>query len=246
MKKTLTVITLLAGAVSVYSQGPPYLQGSVSMADTPGGSFAIQVFLPQSPAASTVAVSYGGYTGYEEMGNTSNTNLSNPGSTIYANERVVTGYGCDAGLLAAPGLGDALSSLSFVPGSVVSTWFTYPWSDFAGFWNSDATAQIPGTTPGNGGSAAATLAVAVWANSGVNGSATTLAQAQADGYDWGVSNTGDVDDLGGSIPGGGNYPTPSLPDSIESFSLAVNVVPEPSAIALGVMSASAFLFRRRK
>ena len=59
-------MTLLAGAVSVYSQGQIFINDY-------NPQFSIQVWGQQSVAASTVAVSFGGYTGYEEMGNSSNT-----------------------------------------------------------------------------------------------------------------------------------------------------------------------------
>jgi hypothetical protein len=62
MKKTLTAVALLAGAVTGFSQG------QINMNDY-SGTFAIQVFTASSLAASTVSVSYGGYTVLEQQGN---------------------------------------------------------------------------------------------------------------------------------------------------------------------------------
>jgi hypothetical protein len=45
--------------------------------------------------------------------------------------------------------------------------------------------------------------------------------------------------------GGGKGAPSILPAGLESFSLTA-AVPEPSTIALGVMGASALLFRRKK
>jgi hypothetical protein len=231
LKKPLTVITLLAGAVSVYSQG------QVLMSDYAGG-FAIQVFASQSLADSPVVVSYNGFTGNEEMGSTANTYLSNPGHTVYAND-VALGPGYDVGLLAAAGANNPLSALTPVNGSTVSTWFNSVNSQFGGFWNSyGLPVKIPGTTPGaSTGNGVATVAIAAWANTGVYGPATSLEQAQGYGYAWGISQTGNVDNLGGGV-----YVPASLPNSILSFSLTV---PEPASIALLGLGASAVLAKRR-
>lgn len=112
MKKALTAMALLAGAASVYSQG------QVSLVDY-GSTFSIQVFSSQGLAASTTSVSYGGFNGQEEMGQSANPNLFNPGTTSYAaGSALGTGYSVQ--LLAATGTGDAISALS-ANGPVVTT-----------------------------------------------------------------------------------------------------------------------------
>jgi hypothetical protein len=234
MKKTLTAMTLLAGAVSVYSQG------AISMNDYNGGSkgFTIQVFQQQAPGVGT-AVTVNGITGFEVMGQPNNSYLpGNGGSTVYAGPSTI-GNGYDVGLLALGGGGaTSYSQLSLVPGSVVTTWRTAGsaggFNNNYGIWNSGATANI-----GPGSPATASIAIAAWKNSGTAGPAATLAAAQADGYAWGVSQL-----VTAALTTGTGSPG-YLPTSITSFSLATTV-PEPSTIALGVIGASTLLFRRRK
>jgi len=229
MKKTITVMALLAGAVSVYSQG------LVALSDY-GGSFTIQIYSAQSAAASTTAVAYGGLTGNEEMGQSANGSLANPGTTVYA-AGTALGAGYSVQLLAAAGAGDAIATL-LPAGPVISTWYSGDQiTGLGGLYQVQAgatTAAIPGAAVGS----VATVALAAWNNEG--GTVNSLAAAQADGDPWGVSNTGNTAGLGGGI-----VTPPGLPTSIDSFSLATTV-PEPSTIALGVIGASAFLFRRRK
>jgi hypothetical protein len=223
-------MALLAGAASVYSQG------QVSLVDY-GSTFSIQVFSSQGLAASTTSVSYGGFNGQEEMGQSANPNLFNPGTTSYAaGSALGTGYSVQ--LLAATGTGDAISALS-ANGPVVTTWYAAaggdPTTGFNGLWLSGANASISGTSVGGG----ATVAIAAWDNEG--GTVGSLGAAQTAGDPWGVSTTGNIASLGG--PGGG---TPStLPNSILSFSL-VSTTPEPNTIALGIIGASAFLMRLRR
>jgi len=229
MKKALTVMALLAGAASVYSQG------LVSMSDY-GTPFNIQVFNQQSLAASTVPVSYGGYTGNEEMGQSANPNLYTAGSTVYAAGSAL-GTGYDVELLAAPGASQPFSSL--VPTApVITTWYEAaggnPTASYNGMWQSAVNATISGAAIGT----TATVAIAAWNNEG--GTVNTLAAAQAAGDPWGVSSAANTSSLGGA---GGGFP-PNLPTSILSFSLAT--VPEPSTIALGVIGASTFLLRLRR
>jgi hypothetical protein len=231
MKKTLTVMALLAGAASVYAQG------EIGLSDY-GSTFTIQIFSAQG-AAATTGVSYGGYSGNELMGQSANANLFAPGSTSYAAGTALgTGYSVE--LLAAPGTGDAISSL--VPTApIITTWFTAAGGNattgFSGFWNSGANATIAGAAGGS----SATVAIAAWDNEG--GTVTSLAAAQAANDPWGVSVTANTAGLG---IGGGGTP-PNLPSGITSFSLInTSTVPEPSTIALGVIGASAFLMRLRR
>lgn len=227
------MVTMLAGAVSAYSQG------EVSLNDY-NGNFAIQVFTQQSAAASTVAVSYGGYSGTEQMGATANSGAPAvpQGTTTYANAPLTGSAGSPAysiELLAAPGLNQSLSSLVPVAGTIQTTWYTGDYlSGLGGFWNVSGTGlgTIPGTTT------TATVALAAWNNEG--GTVNTLAAAQSAGDPWGVSTTGNISALGFAT-----VQPPNLPTTITSFSLATTV-PEPSTIALGVMGASAFLMRLRR
>lgn len=74
MKKTLTltVMTLLAGVATGYSQG------QLSFSDA--GSFEIQVYGVQAQAATPVT--YGGFTVNEVMGDSSNPNNSDRKSVV--------------------------------------------------------------------------------------------------------------------------------------------------------------------
>ena len=215
MKKTLTALTLLAGAVTGFSQG------QIQMYDY-GGSFGIQVFTASSLAASTVSVSYGGYTVLEQQGNPSEF----PPFTPYTGTPLGAGY--DVELLAGV-VGTPLASLTPVAGSLVTTWFSGPG---AGYWDSLALPAIPGTTT------KATVAIAAWDNE--SGTITSLAAAQAANDPWGISSTATTAELG--------YDTvlpPTLPAGVTDFSLGLSTVPEPSTIALGIFGASAFLLRQR-
>jgi len=231
-------MTLLAGAVSVYSQG------SVAMTDyfIQNGSLAatVQVFTGQGGAGSLVTD--GAYSGYEVMGNSANTYNAHPGSAVYATGTTL-GPGYDIGLLGAAGTQTSYSALSLATGSVVSSWLNSSINGPGiglngnyGVWNAPAAvATVPGVTTGG----VATIAIAAWQNSGADGAATTLAAAQADGYMWGVS------DMVTTTLATGDASPGNLPSSLTDFSLAVTI-PEPSTIALGVIGASALLFRRRK
>ena len=245
----LTVMVLLAGAMSVYSQGIVSSQGYVSMNDYNGGvgiGMEIQVFPSQPIAASTVFVSVNGYSGYEEMGQSGNTYLPNPGRTVYSTGQSTIGPGYDVGLLALDGGGaTSYSQLSQVPldnGTYyVSQWWNNEFSQLNptlnnnyGIWNTTASAIIPGSAT------FASVAIAVWQGNGSFGAATTLAQAQADGYEWGVSSIQTTPVASADSP-----TSVWLPQTLTSFSL-VDPVPEPGTIALGLLGASALLFRRRK
>jgi hypothetical protein len=239
MKKTLTLTTmaLLAGAATCYSQG------IVSMSDL-NSYFEIQVFGPQSVANSTVAIVDGAYSGLEEMGDTANPNSANAsgqpsgGTTVYsANNPLGTGYSMQ--LLAAAGTSvTAYSSLSPVGNStggsgVWSGWFSgSAQTGLGGFWNTGLIAKVPSGTSD-------TVALAAWNNEG--GTITSLAAAQAAGDPWGLSAMETLVPATGIIT-----PSPLSNPPITSFSLIATSVPEPSTIALGVMGASALLFRRRK
>jgi hypothetical protein len=234
MKKTLTAMTLLAGAVSVYSQGV------VSMQNYTGGFLGVQVYNVQT--ANTVTVTDGSYSGSEVMGNSSNTYNKNPGSAVY-NTATKLGAGFDVALLGAAGSitsGD-YAALTQAPGSLITSLIspTSVTPKAGGSWISTGTASVAGS------GSTFTLALAAWQNSGSQGAATTLAAAQADGYAWGVS------DMVTTTLATGINPPGTLPygaSGLTDFSLVpgASATPEPSTIALGVIGASALLFRRRK
>jgi hypothetical protein len=100
---------------------------------------------------------------------------------------------------------------------------------------------IPST--GDDNRTVVTFALYVWYNGGAG---LTLAQALAAGDPWGVSSPVNINNLGGTLLDGNLGPPLVYPDleGLESFSLSV--VPEPATIALGIIGASTFLFRRRK
>jgi hypothetical protein len=222
MKKTITAVALLAGSVTAFAQG------QVAMNDYTGSPFSIEIFQASSVAASTVSVTYGGYTGFEQQGATVN-DLPVAGSTTYTGAPLSTGYNIE--LLAGVGSGLTLSQLSEVSGSEYSAWFS---GSGGGYWNAGtANPTIPGVTSST---TAVTLAIAAWSST-----YSTLAAAEASGVSgvWGISPTAS------ETIGYGTVLPPSLPSGITSFSLATTV-PEPSTIALGVIGASAFLMRLRR
>jgi hypothetical protein len=243
MKKTLTAITLLAGAVAGYSQG------TVAVADYGESSFIIHIYAPQTSAptgnVTTAVMTYGGHTsGTEYMGNVSNDKpTASAGNAVYNTGSALSGTAYDLQLLGANNTGDALSALSTL--GTPTTFYTS--TTLAGTFKGSVSTPIPGSVPGPATDSppgtGATVALAAWATTGPDGTASTLAAAQADGYAWGISALGNVFATGGNS----SPPTsaPFLPTSIESFSIAVSA-PEPSTIALGVIGASALLFRRRK
>ena len=226
MKKPLTVMMLLAGALSGYSQGTVLFY----MDNVAGpGLFKQAIY---NVSAGTYNVTYGGYSVMEQQGSSA---IDTPaGTTVYSGAPLggsaSTGTAYDSQMLAAPGTGDALSIL--LPVGTVLHFFTQAFN--AGFLKGEVVDTIGGNSP------TATIAIAAWANNGVDGAATTLAEAQADGYDWGISNTAN------DVLATGAETIPPMPTTIESFSLGASEVPEPGTIVLGVMWATALLLRRRK
>jgi len=243
-KNSLTVMVLLAGAVSVHSQGYVSMNDYGATVGHFGQGLEIQIFQAQPLANSTTFVSTGSganQSGYEEMGQPANSYLPQPGTTVYVNSPSTIGPGYSVGLLALDG-GGATSysqlSLALYPAiTVVNTWYNNEFvsslNNNYGIWQSSAVEVIPGNA------SIASVAVAVWQNTGTAGAASTLSAAQADGYGWGVSSIQTANlATGTQAPG-------FLPTTITSFSL-VDPVPEPGPIALGLLGASALLFRRGK
>jgi len=241
MKKSITILALLAGAVGAYAQG------TLTFGDY-GNGFTIDVFSPQAglgglttqtgnsvydnPAGATV------YTGVGLGGTSTGT-----GPAAYGNGALWT-----LALYAAPGqnntVGLAAAELAGTP--IVTSLFqtsggTGPGNtgvngnDSAGVWalnfGSIAKTTLPGFTGG------ATLQLEAWYNGGAANLTYLLSPVH------GMSVVGEIAALGGT--GSPPATTPTLAASgITSFSLTG--VPEPSTIALGVIGASTLLFRRRK
>jgi hypothetical protein len=228
MKKTLTLVTLLAGAVTGYSQGIVTLQDYAGPLDVQ--IFGVQTSAPANGTATPVTWGTGENTSISEyVGSTAATSEIPQGTTVYAAGTALSGTGFDADLLIGAGSGDAISALA-PAGTAVNHFYTTAVA--LGYIKGASTYTVTGI---NG---AVTVAIAAWQNTGVDGAATTLAAAQADGYAWGIS-------LPENMTINGTTPTVIPSTGIESFSLGTPV-PEPSTIALGVMGVSALLFRRRK
>jgi hypothetical protein len=233
MKKTLTLITLLAGAVSGYSQGEVVF-------NLYSGTLKLAIFGPQSVGASTYSVTYGGVTVNEEIGNTTaSTELpkGNPAS-VYIAGSGLSGTAYDVELLAGPG---GLAT----PGATTNGVGLTPVSAAANFRTGAATLGVMSgsqnlvfpTESYFGSGQTASIAIAAWSSA-----YPTLAAAVSSGVTgtWGISPVVQFGPLAVSPT-----PDPALPTTLQSFSLGVTT-PEPSTIALGVMGASALLFRRKK
>jgi hypothetical protein len=236
MKKTLTIVTLLAGAVGVYAQG--------TMAFTDyAGDFVISIYGPGTGTHAGTQITGNGptdtpagtQTGYTTAGSTAlGGSATGTGATGYGN-----GANWSVQLYAAAGVADAASTLTPVTGALAN-FYTSGGVLTAGQFNvvGNDIVTISGVTPGN----AATFMLAAWYSG--PGGAATYAAAVAAGLPHGESATETIGALGGnqySPPDLGGY-TPG-DGQIQSFSLTTT--PEPSTIALGIMGASAFLFRRR-
>jgi hypothetical protein len=222
MKKSLTVVALLAGAVSVYSQG------TFTLNDYAAPAFQIGIFNTQTTASTPVT--YNGVTVMEIRGNPSGTHFgqeANGGTTVYSSYAGLSGTGWDAEVLVGAGNNDSVSSLTET--GVIENFYT---GGLAGLFMGNQVVAASGVA------GAATVAVAAWANTGTAGAANSLAQAITDGYAWGISAPGNL-----TLATGAASP-PLLPSTVTSFSLGT--VPEPSTIALGVIGASAFLMRLRR
>jgi hypothetical protein len=223
--------TLIAGAIMTVALGAN-AQGIVNFVDGVIG-FTMHIYGPQE--------SYFPVQGTGPNDDPPGTTMYDAGSALGGSS---TGSGLGNGnnitveLYAAPGLGDALSSLVGV-GQYTGHLATKPGGvgEFVpnGILGPDP--GIPGTSGGT-----ATVVLVAWFNGG--GAYSSLTAAEAAGQDFGFSAPVSLTALGdlGSPP---NIPPPI---GITSFSLGGEpepITPEPSTIALGVMGASAFLFRRR-
>jgi len=236
--------TLLIGLFSVMALGA-YAQGTISFNDRQGDA----TFHIYSPQASGVA----------QNGSTA-TDVP-AGSFVFGSGSVLIGgssgasglpvnYGFGnnftAQLYAAPGTGDAVSSLLPVT-QYVALFRQTPQAVLAGTFITPNLATDPGipNTDGQTGQTVgtATVAVAAWYNAG--GTITSLAEAQADNVPWGESLPVNLTALGGVT----GTPVPNPAEDligIQSFSMVPGTIPEPSTIALCVLGACAFLARRKK
>lgn len=234
MKKTLTAVALLAGAVAGYSQGE--IQFNMNTTGEKQAVFNTQV----SDLVTGTAVTFGGYTVYETQGSSSYQNESPTGSAVYTGAALGNGYSAElligttaANMQPFGGNGQSGGSVaSFLTGAKT-----------LGYISAAQSISLP-TATGYAVGDVVDIAVAAWNNEG--GTVTTLAAAQAadasspNSDPWGISNV--VTYTLSGPPG-----TPPAPTGITSFDLGtVASIPEPSTIALGVMGASTLLFRRRK
>jgi hypothetical protein len=268
MKKSITIIALLAGAVGAYAQGTIELgdYGSV-------GGFTMDIFAPQTPTSSTQT--YGQSSFDSPSGTTVYTGAALGGgtgpvsSTDYANGSLWTvafyaapGINNTTGLAAAEAAGTPFATSLFqTSGGVSGTGNTgVQGNDSAGVWALNLTPPGTATTVGNNFSGGATIQLEAWYNGGV-ASPANFATQFAGSPVFGVSEIENMSALGnegsgdsitfiGGLAGGGTGVAsgvaggPNNGGPITSFSL--ETTPEPSTIALGVLGASAFLFRRRK
>jgi hypothetical protein len=243
MKKTLTIISLLAGAVGVYAQGQMSFTDYVGTGATASQEFEISIYSPQVASPGTQLSGNG-------PANANNTYVSpsNPGNlpggtqTGYTGTAIggsatgsgPTGYGngnnYTVGLYYAAGANQPLSSLTLVPGAT-STFYATGGTGLSGQFKTTATITIPGIPNGSAG----TFELRAWYS---GGGAATYAAALTAGVPAG-------EDPAVNITLASPPATASSLNPLQSFNLTTTV-PEPSTIALGVMGASAFLFRRRK
>jgi hypothetical protein len=224
MKKSLPfVVTLLAGALSAYSQGQIEFD---DYAHVPGDNFQITVWSPQVATPGTQLTGNGpsdypagtqtGYTGVPIGGGTTGS-----GAAGYGN-------GNNYSIALYYGVGANATTLSQLPGAIA----TFDTGGYAGSWDSagGVLVSVPGIASGSTG----TFQLNAWYN---GGGTLTWAQAQAAGDPSGSSIAANI-----TLAGPPNVPSTLNP--ITSFSLTS--VPEPSTIALGVIGASAFLMRLRR
>lgn len=238
MKKTLIIAGMLVAAVSGYSQGSISFGGYIS--GTPSFKQAIYNVQTTAPANGVAtSVTYGNYTISEYTGSSSTTVSANEnpaGTVAYASGTALSGTGFDATLFGVAGTASTYNALSPLSTGVLNF---YTVAAGLGFIQNTLTVTVPGTSSGAPG---ASVAIAAWQATGADGAATSLSQAQQDGYAWGFSP---ITTISTTFSPAGPASMTTLANLDMSFSLG-QATPEPSTIALGVMGASALLFRRRK
>lgn len=218
MKKTLITLTAVMVAAASFAQGTIQFQNSASGALT-------KVYMPDGQTSyQTVTTKIDGKTG-----NTATDSVA--GSTTYTGALLQGAF--TAQLWAAPGSGAAESLLV---GATTTTFRTGAGAGRIGL----VTATLANVLPD---AAVATLQVRVFPTSyGSWANALAAFNSGVDGLAWiGKSAVFDVQLVGGTVN------TPPVMTGLTSFSLATNVVPEPSSMALaGLGAASLLIFRRRK
>jgi hypothetical protein len=226
MKKSLTVFTLLAGAVGIYAQGSIHFDDYVN---NPGDVYTISIWSPQV-ATPTVQLSGDGPSDFPAGTQTGYTGtlLGGSGTGAVSPSDYANGNLWSIALYAAPGASQPLSALTAVPGAQA----TLSTAGYAGQWDTSGgvVVAVPGVAFGGTG----TFALAAWYN---GGGTLTYAEAVAAADPAAFSPLETIT----------LAPATSAPGSlnpIPSFSLVVT--PEPSTIALGVIGASAFLLRLRR
>jgi hypothetical protein len=245
MKKTLTIISLLAGAVGVYAQGQIDFTDYVGPGAGAGQEFEITVYAPQVATPSQEMTGNGpSSSGGVYSSPSSPGDLPGGTQTSYTGQPLggsatgsgATGYGNGGNytiqLFAAPGANAA--TLYPITGAS-STFYTFGAGNVGQFSaNEDITlnAQANGFN-GIADGSTGTFQLRAWYS---GGGATSYAAAVAAGVPNGEDNA--VNITLNSPPNNASSMNP-----LTSFSLVST--PEPSTIALGVMGASAFLFRRR-
>jgi hypothetical protein len=248
MKKSLTVIALLAGAFGVHAQGTVTFATYQFLWNIAVWSpqVATPAFEQQGNAYTDIPVGSTVYTGVP-LGGAGSTAGTSPWS--YGN-----GSDYTIGLYAMPGAGqtinlsstsDLIATAQFATtgGTGAANVINGPNGGRAGSWGT-AYQELPITGTSAGGTA--TIELAAWYNGGAaDGFAlTTYAEAVASLDPVGNSATANVGPLGGT-PVSGPPITPAELTGITSFSLTTPI-PEPSTMALGVIGASTFLMRLRR
>jgi hypothetical protein len=235
MKKILLISATLLLAHAAFSQGTVTFanKGGTSTTAEPGQTVAPVYGL----APDNSRISGNTATGVP-MGSTSYGSLP-----VLANDAThtftATLWGLDATAVTGVGTDGRNNLVQAVNGS--TTFRTSTSGTFAGFWNQpSASAVIGGITSE---SQRATFQVRVWDTR--NGTILTWDQALATaGEIYGYSDLFTVPYRLGATAAGQPNPAPYL-QGLQSFN--VQVVPEPSVIALGVLGAGClFLLRRRK
>jgi hypothetical protein len=224
MQKSLTIISLLAGAVGVYAQGQIHFDDYVT---TTGDAFEIQVWQVQ-PGNSQV---FGNSAADSPAGTQTYSGVAVGGTATGSGP---TGYGngnnYSIELYAANGADAPAGTLTAVPSALA----TFNTTGFPGTW--DAAGGVVVTVPQVPVGGTGSFQLQAWYN---GGGTLTYAQAAAGGDPYGSSLQENI------TLGGATAPPVSL-NPITSFSLTTTTVPEPSTIALGVIGASAFLMRLRR
>jgi len=186
MKKTLTAVALLAGAMTGYSQGLVEFNLNASPDKEP-------VFNAQaSDALLGTPVSYGGYSVNETLGNSGYAHSTPTGTTVYTGA-ALSGTGYDFEILVGAA-GSTLSQLTPFGGSTSATAVVANFNTGAasiGYANAGASIALPANLA-TGAGVTVDVAFAAWNNEG--GTVNTLLQAQkndnatANSDPWGISN----------------------------------------------------------